>query len=67
MMIYKMVPLCSSQYERLFNTTRVPGVETDTVVHRTDADHIAVLHKGRIFKVNVYHRGRLLKPCEIEL
>ncbi|CAG0921197.1 unnamed protein product [Notodromas monacha] len=66
-MIYSMVPLCSSQYERLFNTTRVPGVESDTIVHRADADHIAVLHKGRIFKVLVYHRGRLLKPCEIEM
>ena len=27
-MINKTVPLCSSQYERQFNTTRIPGIET---------------------------------------
>lgn len=28
-----MVPLCSKQYERMFNMTRVPGIETDRIVH----------------------------------
>lgn len=32
-MIQGMVPLCSWQYERLFNTVRVPGIETDRIVH----------------------------------
>jgi len=29
-MLNKTVPLCSWQYERMFNTTRVPGIETGT-------------------------------------
>lgn len=28
-----IVPLCSWQYERIFNTVRVPGVESDKIVH----------------------------------
>lgn len=27
-MINKTIPLCSTQYERMFNTTRIPGIET---------------------------------------
>jgi len=26
-MVQKLVPLCSSQYERQFNTVRIPGKE----------------------------------------
>lgn len=32
-MVQGMVPLCSWQYERLFNTARVPGIETDRIIH----------------------------------
>ncbi|XP_026315615.1 carnitine O-palmitoyltransferase 1, liver isoform [Hyposmocoma kahamanoa] len=66
-MLQNIVPLCSWQYERLFNTVRVPGVETDKIVHYQDSSHITVLHKGRYFKVMVYSRGRLLKPAEIQM
>lgn len=66
-LIQGLVPLCSWQYERVFNTTRVPGVETDRLVHYTDSKHIVVYHKGRYFKVFIYFRGRILKPCEIEV
>ncbi|CAG9781833.1 unnamed protein product [Diatraea saccharalis] len=65
-MLQSMVPLCSWQYERLFNTVRVPGIETDKIVHYQDSNHVTVHHKGRYFKVIVYSRGRLLKPCEIQ-
>lgn len=27
-MVQKLIPLCSSQYERQFNTVRIPGKET---------------------------------------
>jgi hypothetical protein len=27
-MVQKLIPLCSSQYERQFNTVRVPGKES---------------------------------------
>ncbi|NXL87372.1 CPT1A palmitoyltransferase, partial [Alectura lathami] len=60
------VPLCSAQWERMFNSSRIPGEESDTIQHVEDSKHIAVYHKGRYFKVWVYHDGRLLKPREIE-
>lgn len=66
-MIQNLIPLCSLQYERMFNTTRVPGVESDKLVHYEDSKHIVVYHRGRFFKVMIYHNNRLLKPCEIEL
>lgn len=65
-MLQGIVPLCSWQYERLFNTTRVPGIETDKIVHYYDAKHIVVYHKGRYYKVMIYYRNRILTPCEIE-
>lgn len=66
-LVQGMVPLCSWQYERLFNTVRVPGVESDKIVHYQDSTHITVYHKGRYFKVTVYSRGRLLNPAEIQV
>ncbi|KAI5730027.1 hypothetical protein M8J76_009147 [Diaphorina citri] len=66
-LIQGLVPLCSWQYERLFNTTRVPGVESDKIVHYNDSNHVAVYHRGRYFKVIIYHRNRLLSPCEIQI
>nr|XP_022293319.1 carnitine O-palmitoyltransferase 1, liver isoform-like isoform X1 [Crassostrea virginica]XP_022293320.1 carnitine O-palmitoyltransferase 1, liver isoform-like isoform X1 [Crassostrea virginica] len=65
-LLNKTVPLCSAQYERQFQTTRIPGLEKDKLVHYKDSNHIAVYHKGRFFKVYIYYRGRLLKPVEIE-
>uniref|UniRef100_A0A8C8RYZ7 carnitine O-palmitoyltransferase n=1 Tax=Pelusios castaneus TaxID=367368 RepID=A0A8C8RYZ7_9SAUR len=66
LMIHNTIPMCSSQYERMFNTSRIPGIETDTIQHMKDSRHIVVYHKGRYFKVWLYHDGRLLKPREIE-
>ncbi|CAH1371842.1 unnamed protein product [Tenebrio molitor] len=65
-MIQGVVPLCSWQYERIFNTTRIPGMETDKIVHLHDSNHIVVYHKGKYFKVIIY-RGRILRPCEIQI
>lgn len=61
-----LIPLCSWQYERMFNTVRVPGVETDKIVHYDDSKHIVVLHKGCYYKVMIYHSGRLLNASEIQ-
>lgn len=66
LMIQGLVPLCSWQYERTFNTTRVPGVETDKLVHLNDSSHVAVYHLGRFYKLTFHHRGRLLQPKQIE-
>ncbi|EFN71007.1 Carnitine O-palmitoyltransferase I, liver isoform [Camponotus floridanus] len=66
-LVQGLVPLCSWQYERVFNTTRIPGIEVDKIVHYQDAKHIVVYHKGRYFKVLIYYRNRILQACEIEL
>uniref|UniRef100_H3DKQ9 Carnitine O-palmitoyltransferase 1, muscle isoform n=1 Tax=Tetraodon nigroviridis TaxID=99883 RepID=H3DKQ9_TETNG len=61
------VPMCSTQMERMFNTTRIPGIETDVVQHLTDRKHLIVYHKGRFFQVWLYTGGRHLLPSELEL
>ncbi|KAK2820306.1 hypothetical protein Q5P01_023265 [Channa striata] len=61
-----VIPLCAAQCERIFNTTRIPGEETDTVQHWQDSDYIVVYHRGRYFRLRVYQAGRLLSPREIE-
>lgn len=66
LMIQGLVPLCSAQYERIFNTCRIPGVETDKIVHLNDSSHVAVYHRGRFYKLTFHHKGRLLQPKQIE-
>ncbi|XP_041093469.1 carnitine O-palmitoyltransferase 1, liver isoform-like [Polyodon spathula] len=61
-----IIPLCSAQWERMFNTCRIPGEETDSLQHFSDSKHVAVFHRGRFWRVWVYHGGRLLSPREIE-
>uniref|UniRef100_A0A674MKP7 Carnitine O-palmitoyltransferase n=1 Tax=Takifugu rubripes TaxID=31033 RepID=A0A674MKP7_TAKRU len=61
-----LVPCCSYQFERMFNTCRIPGTLTDTIQHWKDSDFIVVYHKGRYFQLYVYQDGRLLCPREIE-
>lgn len=65
-MVQGLVPLCSWQYERIYNTVRIPGVEGDKIVHYKDSNHIVVLHKGCYYKMIIYHKGRLLKACELQ-
>uniref|UniRef100_A0A8B9WZ29 Choline/carnitine acyltransferase domain-containing protein n=1 Tax=Bos mutus grunniens TaxID=30521 RepID=A0A8B9WZ29_BOSMU len=40
------IPLCSAQWERMFNTSRIPGEETDTIQHLRDSKHIAAFHRA---------------------
>ncbi|CAF3493767.1 unnamed protein product [Rotaria socialis] len=67
LMVQKIIPLCSSQYERQFNTVRIAGKESDKIIHYSDSHHIAVYHKGRWFKVFMYYQNNLLQPCELQL
>ncbi|XP_064416529.1 carnitine O-palmitoyltransferase 1, liver isoform isoform X2 [Latimeria chalumnae] len=67
LLIQDCLPMCSAQHEHMFNTSRIPGIETDTLQHLTDSKHIVVYHKGRFFRVWVYHGGRMLKPRELEI
>lgn len=66
-MVQSMVPLCSRQYERQFNTTRIPGEVTDTLVHYKDSQHVAVYSKGKWFKLFVYYHSMPLNAKELEL
>ncbi|XP_071534183.1 carnitine O-palmitoyltransferase 1, liver isoform isoform X1 [Panulirus ornatus] len=66
-MAQNLVPLCSYQYERTFNTTRIPGIQTDKIVHFSDSTHIAVYHAGRYFKMPCYYKGQLLTPKELQI
>ncbi|KAM6926356.1 carnitine O-palmitoyltransferase 1, liver isoform 1-T2 [Lycodopsis pacificus] len=66
LMLQNTIPMCSAQYESMFNSCRVPGVDTDVLQHVNDSKHIAVYHKGRFFKVWMFYDGRLLLPREIE-
>ncbi|XP_035257990.1 carnitine O-palmitoyltransferase 1, muscle isoform [Anguilla anguilla] len=60
------VPMCSYQMERMFNTTRIPGIQTDFVQHLKDRKHLVVYHRGRFFRVWLYYGGRHLWPSELE-
>uniref|UniRef100_A0A182WA64 carnitine O-palmitoyltransferase n=1 Tax=Anopheles minimus TaxID=112268 RepID=A0A182WA64_9DIPT len=66
-LVQGLVPLCSWQYERIFNTVRAPGVETDKIIHYQDSNHIVVLYRGCYYKVIIYHNGRILRPCELQI
>lgn len=66
MLLQGLVPLCSWQYERMFNTTRIPSLETDKLVHFLDSQHVIVLCHGKYYKLNIYHRGRLQTPRQLE-
>ncbi|XP_062860356.1 carnitine O-palmitoyltransferase 1, muscle isoform [Trichomycterus rosablanca] len=61
-----VVPMCSSQYESMFNTTRIPGIETDSIQHLRNRKHLVVYHRGRFFKIWLYYGGRHLLPSELE-
>ncbi|VDN84011.1 unnamed protein product [Brugia pahangi] len=60
------IPLCTSQYERLFNSCRVPYLEKDKFYHWSDAKHVAVYCNGRWFRLAIHNGKRLtFKKFEI--
>ena len=61
-----LVPLCSQQYERMFNTTRIPGETADALTHFADSTHIVVMSGGKFYRVGCYKENRLLEPAEIQ-
>lgn len=65
-MVQGLVPLCSNQYKRMFNTSRVPGIECDKIEHYEDIEHIVVLCKGCYYKVAIQKGQRLLNASEIK-
>ncbi|GAA54518.1 carnitine O-palmitoyltransferase 1 [Clonorchis sinensis] len=66
LLVNKLVPLCSWQYERPFNTTRIPCLEKDKLIHLSDSNHIAVYHRGRFYRCPVLVDGHHLSAAEFE-
>ncbi|XP_045297812.1 carnitine O-palmitoyltransferase 1, brain isoform isoform X2 [Leopardus geoffroyi] len=61
-----MRPLCSAQYEKIFNTTRIPGIQKDHIHHLRDSRHVAVFHRGRFYRVGTHSQSGLLSPRALE-
>lgn len=61
-----IVPMCSYQMERMFNTSRIPGVETDFLQHLVESRHICVYHKGRFYRLCLYDDRTLLSPRQLQ-
>jgi len=67
-MIQKLVPLCSSQYERQFNTVRLPGKESGTFNNISSFFFYnlfffldKLIHYSDSHHIAVYHKGRWFK------
>ncbi|KAF1326975.1 Choline/carnitine o-acyltransferase, partial [Globisporangium splendens] len=69
-LIRGIVPLCMSQYQRIFSCTRIPGREEDTLkLFHHKSKHVAVLCNGRFFKMPLFEKGqhgRLLSKFEMQ-
>eukprot|EP00331_Platyophrya_macrostoma_P018113 CAMPEP_0176465746 /NCGR_PEP_ID=MMETSP0127-20121128/37477_1 /TAXON_ID=938130 /ORGANISM="Platyophrya macrostoma, Strain WH" /LENGTH=798 /DNA_ID=CAMNT_0017858775 /DNA_START=95 /DNA_END=2491 /DNA_ORIENTATION=+ len=66
MLIQGLVPMCMQQYVGAFGTTRIPQPVQDKLVHYelSESRHIAILHKGRVFKLRVL-TGSEGKPASL--
>jgi carnitine O-palmitoyltransferase 2 len=63
--VQKAFPLDMSQYNRLFNSTRIPKPDCDILQTSTDiVRHIIVIKRGHYYKVNVLDENGQLLPAE---
>ncbi len=67
MVAQEMIPLCSHQHERQFNTTRVPGETGDKLVHYRDSKHVAVYCNGKWYKLYTYFNSKPLNAKELQM
>eukprot|EP00758_Cryptobia_borreli_P006315 Tbor_TRINITY_DN5127_c0_g1::TRINITY_DN5127_c0_g1_i1::g.26046::m.26046/K08766/CPT2; carnitine O-palmitoyltransferase 2 len=60
-------PIDMSQYDNLFNSTRIPGPIKDTIKSSAPASHIVVNYRGNQYKVTVSDANTLdpLPECQI--
>ncbi|KAL2209750.1 beta-ketoacyl synthase domain-containing protein [Sarocladium strictum] len=56
---------CTWQSQYLFETVREPGEKSDRLMRYPGSEHIAVLRKGRLFKVPVQRDGKVLTYPEL--
>lgn len=57
-------PACTSRQVYLFNTVREPGIGKDRLITYPGHDHIAVLRRGRVFKVMLRAEDGSAVPTE---
>ncbi|GBG25303.1 Carnitine O-palmitoyltransferase 1, muscle isoform [Hondaea fermentalgiana] len=64
MTIRGLIPLCMSQYKRMFGTSRIPGRDMDELQHTPYSRYFVVCCKGLFYKLPCYHgaTGTMLKP-----
>lgn len=63
--LQKAYPLDMSQYDRLFNSTRLPKKDCDVLVTDTEnVRHIIVIKDGHYYKVNVLEKNGEMFPAE---
>lgn len=63
--LQKAYPLDMSQYDRLFNSTRIPKPDCDILVTKSNnIRHIIVIKNGHYYKVNVLDKTGGLYPAE---
>lgn len=64
--LFKAFPLDMSQYQNLFNTTRLPKVDKDEIYQDTSARHVIVLRKGYFYSFDVLdENGYIFEPKTI--
>lgn len=70
MMLRGLVPLCMSQYQRIFSCTRIPGREEDHLqLYHHKSKHVAVFCNGHVFKMPLFQKGehgKLLSMFEMQ-
>ncbi|CAF4435011.1 unnamed protein product [Rotaria sp. Silwood2] len=63
--LQKFYPLDMSQFNHLFNSTRIPKVNCDLLVTYTEnIRHIIVIKRGHYYKVNILEQNGQLLPIE---
>ncbi|KAI6658009.1 Carnitine O-palmitoyltransferase 1, liver isoform-like isoform X2 [Oopsacas minuta] len=64
----KLVPLCMTQYKRIFGTTRIPKKGQDYLMQTTGrkSGHIIVYREGKFYKVDGYYRGKMVSAKQLE-
>ncbi|XP_043490817.1 carnitine O-palmitoyltransferase 2, mitochondrial [Polistes fuscatus] len=64
--LFKAFPLDMSQYQRLFNTSRIPEQGKDKIYHDAKGRHLIVMRKGHFYAFDVLdENGYIRQPSEI--
>ncbi|XP_054721147.1 carnitine O-palmitoyltransferase 1, liver isoform-like [Uloborus diversus] len=67
LVVRNTIPICMAQYERLFSTVRIPGENTDKILHCEDSKHIVIQVKGIYYKLDICDsKNQILAPTTLE-